>query len=256
MSLPVIVSHRGAKRETPENTASAFNKALTYPINGIELDVQLTRDKIPVIYHDRTIWKVTRKRDRIKDYTYEELLNKDFGKWYDTSFTGEKILTLQETLDLLFDKTDLYVEIKSRGWDRNMGTSEILTRITTSLLRGALDNQQGNKRKIHILSFDKKVLELAHSLESDWRYVLNIVSPSQLSEESLNQSDFLWGVCTNINRLTLGFVNAIHAIGKKALTYTCNTPKQVKLALKTEMDVVMTDDPKWLFTWFKEKGIV
>ena len=73
MSKTKIFAHRGASGYAPENTLEAFALAITQGADGIELDVQLTKDGIPVVIHDETIDRVTEKKDGSKDYTLKEL---------------------------------------------------------------------------------------------------------------------------------------------------------------------------------------
>ena len=66
MSKTKIFAHRGASGYAPENTLEAFALAITQGADGIELDVQLTKDGIPVVIHDETIDRVTdRKSTRL-----------------------------------------------------------------------------------------------------------------------------------------------------------------------------------------------
>ena len=58
MTKTLIFAHRGANKEAAENTRSAFDKALAYPIDGIETDVQLSRDEVAVLWHDRFLGKL------------------------------------------------------------------------------------------------------------------------------------------------------------------------------------------------------
>ena len=73
MSKTKIFAHRGASGYAPENTLEAFALAITQGADGIELDVQLTKDGIPVVIHDETIDRVTEKKGWVKDYTLKEL---------------------------------------------------------------------------------------------------------------------------------------------------------------------------------------
>ena len=72
MSKTKIFAHRGASGYAPENTLEAFALAITQGADGIELDVQLTKDGIPVVIHDETIDRVTEKKGWVKDYTLTE----------------------------------------------------------------------------------------------------------------------------------------------------------------------------------------
>ena len=59
MKFEKFISHRGANTYAPENTMEAFQRALDYGVNWMELDVQLTRDNVPIIFHDYYIERVT-----------------------------------------------------------------------------------------------------------------------------------------------------------------------------------------------------
>lgn len=69
MDKTKIFAHRGASGYAPENTLEAFALAVSQKADGIELDVQLTRDGVPVVIHDETIDRVTSKTGYVKDYT-------------------------------------------------------------------------------------------------------------------------------------------------------------------------------------------
>lgn len=67
-------AHRGASEYYPENTFLAFYVGLIMGANGIETDVQMSRDKIPVLFHDRTLERMTGRPGSIGEYTYDELM--------------------------------------------------------------------------------------------------------------------------------------------------------------------------------------
>lgn len=94
MSKVKIMAHRGASYHAPENTAAAFKKAYDFNVDGIETDLQLTKDGEIVIHHNYYIDDTSDGRGAILTKTLEELKQYDFGK-------GEKILTLAELLPIL-----------------------------------------------------------------------------------------------------------------------------------------------------------
>ncbi len=73
MSSPLIIAHRGASAEKPENTLAAFQRALELKVDGIELDVHFTRDGVPVVFHDSTLRRLTGSRGRLAERTWREL---------------------------------------------------------------------------------------------------------------------------------------------------------------------------------------
>jgi len=88
----VNYAHRGASAYAPENTMSSFKKAFQLGSNGIELDLQKTKDGKIVIFHDKEIDKKSNGTGKISDYTYNELLEFDFGSWFGKEFKNEKIV--------------------------------------------------------------------------------------------------------------------------------------------------------------------
>ena len=97
---PEIIAHRGASYLAPENTLSAFRKAMEIGADGVEMDVQQTSDKKLVIHHDFVIDWHTDMRGQIYDMTEGELKALDFGSWKDVNYRNERIATLQEALAL------------------------------------------------------------------------------------------------------------------------------------------------------------
>ena len=81
----------------------------------IEVDVQLTKDAVPVLMHDFTLERTTNGTGMVRDYTFEELQQLDAGSWFDPQFSGEKIPTLEEVLELTKGRVILNIELKKMG---------------------------------------------------------------------------------------------------------------------------------------------
>jgi glycerophosphoryl diester phosphodiesterase len=73
VAQPLIIAHRGASAEKPENTLAAFRRALALRVDGIELDVHVTRDGVPVVFHDDRLKRLTGVKGRLTDFTWPEL---------------------------------------------------------------------------------------------------------------------------------------------------------------------------------------
>lgn len=110
MSKPYIWAHRGADAYAPENTLEAFSLAAEMGANGVELDVQLTKDGQVVVCHDERIDRTSNGKGWLKDYTLEELKEFDFSGG-NKDYAGVQIPTLEEVLDLLQD-TGMHVNIE------------------------------------------------------------------------------------------------------------------------------------------------
>ncbi len=112
----VNYAHRGASEYYPENTLWSFYAGMEMGADGIETDIQRTKDGVLVLYHDDTIERVTGEKGKIQDYTYDQLLKMDFGIFKGERFAGEKIVTLDTFLTHFGQKKlNLAIEIKQAG---------------------------------------------------------------------------------------------------------------------------------------------
>ena len=111
--MVINYAHRGASEYAPENTLSAFYLGLIQGANGIETDVQKTKDGVLVLFHDDTVDRVSDGSGRLCDYTYEEL---KALKIYGNNTTGfyDRIITLREFLEK-FAKYDITFAIELKG---------------------------------------------------------------------------------------------------------------------------------------------
>lgn len=109
----VLYAHRGLfdnESDAPENSMAAFKKAVDGGY-GIECDVQLSKDGVPVIFHDFTLERVTGQKGKVIDYTYDELLN------FNLMNSQEKIPRFEDFLKMVDGKVPLIVELKIERFD-------------------------------------------------------------------------------------------------------------------------------------------
>lgn len=93
-----IFAHRGASMYAPENTLPAFTLAVQMGAEGIETDVQLTKDHIPVLIHDEKINRTTNGKGFVKDFTFKQLKQLDAGSWFSNTYKNASLLSLTEFL--------------------------------------------------------------------------------------------------------------------------------------------------------------
>ena len=117
----MIIAHRGASAHAPENTLAAFQMALDAGADGIEFDVQLAKDGVPVIIHDNDLKRTARRNARVVDLTSRQLGEIDVGSWFNTrhaksfrlEFERETVQTLEQVFGSLSGFAGLiYVELK------------------------------------------------------------------------------------------------------------------------------------------------
>ena len=109
---PLIIAHRGASQVAPENTLTAFQTALALGADGVELDVRLSADGVPVVIHDATVDATTDGSGPVSGLTLGELKDLDAGCRFDRAFSGEQIPTLAEVLDTWPAEAVLNIELK------------------------------------------------------------------------------------------------------------------------------------------------
>ncbi len=107
------IAHRGASGQYPENSRLAFIKAIEAGADMIEIDCQLTRDGHVVVFHDEQLRRTAGAGGPLRSKTLEQLKKLDIGRWRKKSFRGERILTLEEALEVMAGKVDLCLEIKN-----------------------------------------------------------------------------------------------------------------------------------------------
>lgn len=109
-----IFAHRGASADFPENTLPAFRAAAKLPVDGVELDVQRTKDGVLVVNHDERIHRTSNGKGRLKDHTFEQLRALDFGSWKGEQFANTQIPTLEEVLQVFqYTHHIINIEIKT-----------------------------------------------------------------------------------------------------------------------------------------------
>jgi glycerophosphoryl diester phosphodiesterase len=241
--LPRVIAHRGAKHACPENTHAAFEQALAEGADGIELDLRLSADGVPVVFHDHTLRKLGQARQRLSALTLAELRRLDFGGWFDARFAGEPIPTLAEVLVRYAPRTELCLELKTaRDPARNI---ELVTR-TLQAVREA-----GAAEAVWILCFDAGLLRAAHARAPRLRYVLNALGP-EAALRTAAELPWLHGIDVDIRWLTPAAGAQLRAGGRALMSYTCNTEAQLRAACAAGAAAVITNRPAWARAWLRD----
>src|SRR5436853_1370309 len=112
--VPLVLGHRGASGYAPENTLSAFNLAMDQGADGVELDVTLSADGVPVVIHDDTLDRTTSGHGPVGALTLAQLKRLDAGyaAQFGKQFAGERLPTLAEVFAAYGQRTFINVELK------------------------------------------------------------------------------------------------------------------------------------------------
>ena len=110
-----VIAHRGLSLVYPENTLKAIDAAFTAGADAAEVDIRLSRDGVPVVFHDDTLERTSNGRGAVEALSVAELKRLDAGSWMDTRFAGERIPTLEEVVRLAKGRGRLLLDLKVEG---------------------------------------------------------------------------------------------------------------------------------------------
>jgi len=231
MRKPWVIAHRGASGHAPENTLSAFERAVQLGAGFIETDLHLTRDARFVAIHDLTLERTTNGHGAVRDFTLAELRGLDAGMWYDRKYMGEHIPTLEEVLEFS-RKHDVvfYLEVK---YDAAWGMHHALV--------GALRKAQDAARTI-VISFDPGTLDSVRKLDSSIMTGLLIEEAnSEIIRSSLDVG--ARQLCPRSTLVTPDLVAEAHRADLHVATWTVNQAEEMRSVIAAGVDGVMTDFP-------------
>lgn len=247
--MPWLVAHRGAMAEAPENTRSAFDRALSFPVDGIEFDVQSSSDGVPLIFHDDSLKKINGDAGSVADYTCDQLMALDWGGWFSTAYSGENLMTLEKVLTLYGTRTRLMVEIKPAPKKEHDALFKDLARSVAQMMRQMVP--EAFQDYLYVLSFDPQLLKIIKEHDPNRRCVLNLDWPVAQTSELGIDADTLHGWGLNFSRLNREFIALGRRHGQKIMTYSCNTRKTIRRAIDLGVDVIMTDHPAKTYSYIK-----
>jgi len=228
VTSPAISAHRGASREYPENTMIAFEKAADEKADWIELDIQLTKDGIPVVMHDSNLSRTAGVNRNIWDVTYAELKDVDVGSFFSPEFSDQRISTLNEVLDFAESRhINLNIELKPTGHE-----TDFVPIVVSEILNHHFQNN------CVITSQKYSILQEVKEYSSEVRtiYVMSVAAGNitllQYADGFSIQSPFA----------TKSLISRVHNEGKEIFVWTVNTQDAMKKMIRLNVDNIITDD--------------
>ncbi|PAV29566.1 glycerophosphodiester phosphodiesterase [Virgibacillus profundi] len=229
-----IIAHRGASKQAPENTMPAFELAYHQKADGIETDVQLTKDNIPVLIHDEHLKRTTNGTGYIKDYTFEQLNNFDAGSWFTDKFASTKIISLEEFLIWAKDKAlYLNIELKNNKIDYKNLESIVYELIEHYQLLNRTTLSTFNPSSVKRLKSFNKEIEVAFLTSKRNK---NLVRYAQ--ELGANALHIKYRLFTPL------LVNQCHQAEMAIRVYTVNRLANMKKCFNFDCDGIFTDVPE------------
>lgn len=228
---PKIIAHRGVSKEAPENTLSAFAKAIPLGVDAIEFDVHLTKDNVPIVIHDGKFGRTADRGylQRTTSLFLEQVKALDVGSWYDPFYIGERIPTLDEVLDLVQGSVRLMVEIKKD----NSPAHQIVQAVITSLKKA--------KGPVVIGSFDPLIIEEVLRTAPEYP-VIGIVEELDMLDKFKALS--VKQIAIWYDLLSAELIQQFHDQEIEVWTFTVDNPGLAKFLVSINIDGIITNNPR------------
>jgi glycerophosphoryl diester phosphodiesterase len=218
----MLIGHRGAPRERPENTLPSFLRALGLQADGIELDVHCTKDRVVVVHHDE-IPRATPPSGRLAGRRIDALT---FDELQGFSVRGLALIsTLAEALAVIKGRADVFIELKGAAVER-----EVVDVVRASIAP--------DRCAVH--SFDHAQVARARALAPEIRGGILFDRPVVDPVSAMRASDALdvWPSREHVNE---ALVRAVHDAGGRVIPWTVNDARQAVALAALGVDGLCTD---------------
>lgn len=251
-----VIAHRGASKDAPENTLSAFALAIEQGADMIELDVRLSKDGQIVVFHDKVLQRTSDGEGRMDHLTLAELQKLDAGGWFDSRFAGEKIPSLREVLELCSGRIMLNIEIKKDAVSRN---DDLIERRLVGLLEEydmlphCMISSFNTLTLIRIKQLAPRLstaLLYGDTVRTNLRPKIPIYGYQAYQMVLRTRADSL-----NIrkNLVTRGFLRRSQETGVRIHPFTVDEPKLMKKLIRRKVHGIITNTPERLLHWLAKE---
>jgi glycerophosphoryl diester phosphodiesterase len=223
-----IVAHRGAAGKAPENTLASVRQAIEDRTDWVEIDVQETADGKVVVVHDSDFMKLAGNRVKVWDATLAQLADIDIGSWFGKEFSGERVPTLQQVLELCRGRANVVIELKYYGHDEQLEQRVI-----------DIVEQAGMVENTAVMSLKYDAIKKMRSLRPSWK--LGLLSATAIGDLTSLDADFL---AVNSGMASAGFIRRAHEAGKQVFVWTINDPVSMSQMISKGVDGLITDEPE------------
>jgi glycerophosphoryl diester phosphodiesterase len=228
------IAHRGASGHFPENTRLAFEKAIEARVDMIELDCQLTLDGHVVVFHDERLDRTARVNGAVKNKTLAELKKLDIGQWRKRTHKGERILTLEEVIEIVGHGVNLCLDIKQ--------FSQTPPGIELKLLF-TLSHYDFLDRAI-LSSFDYRCLHRVRELAPEAQ--IGVISGLGMTEDPFAAAKQLAAACMLVQKelATREFLERAWDDGRDVFVWTVNEIREMEKFASLGVQGLISDFPE------------
>ncbi|MDW6004066.1 glycerophosphodiester phosphodiesterase family protein [Vibrio mangrovi] len=229
---PLIVGHRGVAGSYPENTQASIMAAIQLGLRWVEVDIQPTQDQELVVCHDHKIDRCSNGSGRVDHHTLQQLQQFDFGSWFSPEFAGEKIMTLQQLLQLA-KTSGLHVNLEVKLDHHAVGP--VITR-----LKKELQENEISPDAILLSSFHHDVMrEMSQQLPG---FRLGVLT-ERVNRKIMRLIDETSAFSCHVNARWLT-KRQIKKLREKEVEIWCYTVNNPRFRWMSEVDAIFSDVPE------------
>ena len=235
---PKIVAHRGGGKLAPENTIAAMRCGLNHGFRGVEFDVMLTKDGVPVVMHDPQLGRTVAGEGSIAELTAQDLTARDAGAWFGEAFEGEPVPTFEQVAAFCM-ANGLWMDIEIKpvpGFDDQTGW--VVAQTTRKLFESMLDHTPAALPLLSSFSFAALQAAKLAAPEIPRGFLVDTI-PADWSERLHALSAI--ALMTNHKNLTPPLARAVKEAGFGLFCYTVNDPVRATEILSWGVDGFCTD---------------
>jgi len=228
---PLVFGHRGASHAAPQNTLAAFRKAVAVGADGIELDVHLSRDGVPVVIHNDSVDATTDGTGLVREMTLAQLKALDAGVRFDAQFVGERIPTLEEVLAEVGARLLTNIELKA-------GHSTGLESAVVDVVK-----RMGMEARVWFSSFKPYALYKVRTFAPEIPCGL-LYGPLNLGSWALAPVTPYEALHPYMALVSERFVQWVHRRGLRVFTWTLDDPDVARRFAEWGVDGIITNEPE------------
>ena len=224
-----VTAHRGDNMNYPENTMAAFTGAVKENATWIEIDVRQTKDQKLVIFHDENLYRITGVNKNVIDVTYDELKKLDYGSFFSTEYSNEKIPLLSEVISFAKENNvKLNIELKNTGREVNFEEQviNIINKYDFADYCIVESPMYRQIRKIKRLNPNVRTALLTVGIANE--DIINLTDIDAISIDVFSVNNYL--------------IDEIHRAGKEVFVWTLNDENIMNKLIASKVDNIITDN--------------
>ncbi|MDX1711055.1 MAG: glycerophosphodiester phosphodiesterase family protein [Rhodovibrionaceae bacterium] len=235
IELPPYLGHRGAAASAPENTLAGLEKAAELGAPGVEFDVMLSADGVPVLHHDNTLSRTAGREAAMAETPWAELRRLDAGAWYSEAFAGQRVPRLTEAIAVV-DARRLFTNLEIKA---TPGRDVEAARVVVATLARAWP------KDLPLLVSSFSVLSLAACAALDPDLHLGLLA-DELPENWRTVAAALGCATIHLNEigLTAETVSVVRQAGYGVAVFTVNDPDRARELRSWGAQCIITDVPE------------